>query len=835
MTRLFIISCLLTFSIVFAQVPVPREEIMLGTTHIEAPREIPPPDQVGYYKQNDKYGFVLPGNNRQEAIYDKISSGIIGFIVEQNGLFGIFDKKGTLMGKIEYDSIRSLNNNYLVKKNKKYGLLQGDGKSLLSIKYDRILGGNSISSLIREKNGNTVLVFNQSEKKLPGKVEYANFYLNSAIIKSGGKFGLVTDKIVVPFEYDSIAYNITKNKNPQQKYTQFDFRNIHSTPAFELVVEKNGKLGLVSSEGSLIYPPENDEIIREKVMGYLLAKKDGLFSIYFTSSKQKTAFEFSQVRTDGYGYVMATKNSKQGAFNLKGEEIIPFEYDNTGIYQLSGLGLRVTKDRKKGIISKEGKIIIPPIYDDVNTFYEAGFSNLLKVKFGEKNGIINLKNEIIVPIEFDWIGAENDYLKVVTPGENGKFGLYAKDGKIIIPPEYQWITDSDTERSRITILKKEKNSYNFLNQKNELILPENISEFGYLHDENLLLNPFSSNGKYLVYVKNKNGKFGLLNEITETLDVPMVYDEILQYFEGEEHNYYSVKKNEKFGLINEKNEIIIPISYDDINLDFVHNQNPEKEYRIVAAKGKKFGSVNLKNEVQIPFQYDDLQRISFTELYKAKKDGKYKIIGKNNQFITNDSYDEVANFEPVYKNAYDDQPSFQALTFNRGKMRVINEKGDYVSSEIEMNPHIGFKTFEELKSALILALDSEDDALLKDFSDKIAPSAHLLYLMKNTLIEESSLNYFNQPEILSQIKEKYYNDLLEFKNYSWDRKTGWGYNRSSLTDVTDYTLYKDGLVTNGRNSDHAFGDTRFLEKLLRNSIKINGYWISTYFMIRGFS
>lgn len=806
---------------------------MLGTSHIEAPREISP-DQVGYYKQNDKYGFVLPGNNRQEAIYDKISSGVSGFIVEQNGLFGIFDKKGTLMGKIEYDSIRSLNNNYLVKKKGKYGLFQGDGKSLLSIKYDRILGGNSISSLIREKNGNTVLVFNQSEKKLPGKVEYANFYLNSAIIKSGGKFGLVTDKIVVPFEYDSIAPAITKDKAPKQKFVQFDFRRLNSTPAFELVVEKGGKLGLVSIDGELIYPAENDEIINEKTMGYILAKKDKLFSIYFTSSKQKTGFEFSQVRTDGYGYVMATKNNKQGAFNLQGEEIIPFEYDNTGIYQLSGLGLRVTKDLKKGIISKEGKIIIPPIYDDINTFYEAGFSDLLKVKSGEKNGIINLKNEIIIPIEFDWIGAENDYLKVVTPGENRKFGLYAKDGKVIIPPEYQWITDSDTEHSKITILQKEKGSYNFLNQNNELILPENISEFGYIHDESLLLNPFSSNGKYLQFVKNKNGKFGLLNEITETLDVSMVYDEILQYFEGEEHNYYSVKKNGKFGLINEKNEIILPISYDDINLDFVSVQDPKEEYKIIVRKGKKYGTVNLKNEIQIPFQYDDLQRISYSELYKAKKDGKYKIIGENNQFISKDSFDEVANFERINKNPYDDQTTFQALTFNKGKMRVIDEKGNYITSEIEMNPHKGFKTFEELKTALIVALDSEDDALLKDFSDKIAPSAHLLYLMKNSIFEESSLNYFNQPEVLSEIKEKYYNDILEFKNHSWDRKTGWGYNRSSLTDVTDYTLYKDGFVTNGRNTDHAFGDTRFLEKLLRNSIKINGYWISTYFMMRGF-
>lgn len=832
MKHFSIICTLLIFSTSLAQVPVPREEMRMEISPAE---RVPDrnPDQAGYYQQDGKYGFVFPDNTRKEAVYDKISSGRNGFIVEQNGLFGIADKKGELIGKLEYDSIRVLNQNYLVKKKNKYGLLQNDGKSLLSVKYDKILGGNSTATLVQNKKGSVQLVFNKSEKKLPGKVEYANFYHNTTIIKSGGKFGLVTDKVVVPFEYDSIAQSLTKNKNPQQKFSQFDFRHLNSTNAFEMLVEKNGKLGLVSSEGELIYPPENDEIIREKVMGYILAKKNDLFSIYFTSSKQKTDFEFSQVRTDGYGFVMATKNNKQGAFDLKGKEIVPFEYDNTGIYQLSGLGLRVTKDRKKGIINKEGKIIIPPIYDDINTFYEGGFRELLKVKSGEKTGIINLKNEIVIPIEFDWVGVENDYLKVATPGEDMKFGLYDKEGKVIIPAEYQWITNSDTERSKITILKKEEGSYNFLDQNNQLILPENISEFGYVHDEDLLLNPFSSNGNYLMFVKDKNGKYGLLNEITEKLSVPMVYDQIIQYFTFDESTYYSVKKNGKFGLINEKNEVIIPIQYDDISLDFVYHKNNDNEHEIVVAKGKKYGTVNLKNQIRIPFQYDELQRISYAELYKAKTGGKYRIIGANHQFINKDTFDEVANFEPKYENPYDDQPTFQALTFNNGRMRVIDENGNYHTEAIEMNPHRGFRSFDELKTELIRALDNENDELLKDFAAKTAPSEHLLYYLKENVFDESSLNYYH-PQMLSQIKEKYYNTLLKFKHQAWNQESGWGYNRSSLTDVTDYTLYKSGIVTNGRNTDHAFGDTKYLEKILRNAIKINGYWISTYFMMRGF-
>src|SRR5690606_30829291 len=104
--------------------------------------------------------------------------------------------------------------------------------------------------------------------------------------------------------------------------------------------------------------------------------------------------------------------------------------------------------------------------------------------------------------------------------------------------------------------------------------------------------------------------------------------------------------------------------------------------------------------------------------------------------------------------------------------------------------------------------------------------------LKQNLFDKNML-YVN----LDYIKEKYTRDLLTFKHSEWKTDTNFGitYNRSSLY-VVDYTRYSEryGIVTNTRTSDHAYGDTRFMEKLLRNAVKVNGYWISTYFMTRGF-
>lgn len=814
---------ILFYTAIVAQVPVPREEMRLDVVPDIGNRN----ENAGHYQQNGKYGFVYPQNTRQEAIYDKIISGSNGFIVKKGNLYGITDKKGVLIGKMEYDAIEVLKGNYLVKKNGKFGTLSNDGNPLLSIKYHKILGGNDLVTLVQNSKSDIRLVFNNSENIFPQKIEYADLHNNLAIVKTNGKFGVITDKIIVPFEYDSIAHNISKKSNTVKRTIEnnIDIHNVTRAPIFDFVVLKNDKLGLINSEGSIIYPAENDEIYREGIKAYYLIKKENLYSIYFSSSKKKTAFDYSRVYADGYGYVMAIKDKKAGVFNVQGEEIIPFEYDDDFIMQYSGIGLRVTKNKKRGIINPAGNIIVPVIYDDVSTLYESGFRDFIKVTLEGKTGIVALSGNMIVPIAFEWVGVENGFFKVVTPEPDKKFGLYDKTGKVIIPAEYQWITNSDTENSKITILKKADNSYNFLNEKNELILSENCSEFGYVPNEYQLLNPFH----YLLYVKNTKGKIGMLNEITGTLAIPMVYDAIMQRFEDGKHTYYSVQKGNKFGLINEKNEEIIPIKYNDINIDFV-TVTDGKSPLIVVAKGKKYGAVNLKNEVPIPFQYNELQRISELELYKGKKGKLYQIINGNNNMISNDLFDEVANFEQKEGFEYGDKPSYQALTFRDGKMRVINDTGNYITSETAMQPHKGYKSFDELKFALVEALDSPDDVLLKNFVDKIAPSDHVLYYLKRNMFNNNSLGYSNIP----YIKEKYYDNLQQFKHRYWSGSSGIGYNRSSLTKITDYTLYRDGYVTNARNKDHAFGSVKYLEKFLRNAVKINGFWISSYFMKHSF-
>lgn len=799
---------------------------------------------IGTYSKNGKYGFVSIDGQHLEAIYDYIGWSYDGFVLKKDGLFGIADISGKPIVKIEYDSIASpaylFGDTYLVKKADKYGTLSKTGAVVLSAKYDKILFSDARNgiSFIQQKNNPIQLILNANEQVNALQIDYAQPFRNLTILKSKGKFGVLRKgKLIVPLEYDSIFYSTpAKTSYPQnnmmkKKLVSFDGQHADRY-ADNVIVKKGEKFGIIDSLGQIIYTPELEEVKFEGAAAFLLnyytVKKDKFLGAYFPGSKKKINIEYHQIYPDGIACIYLQKGTLKGAINRQGDMIIPVEYD---ALMWSSRGFEAGKNKKKGLIDHKGNIMVPILYDELSSFYEDGFKDFLKVTSNSKTGVVSLNNKVVIPAEFEGIGTVENFFLTVTAEPNRKIGLYDKKGKVVLPAKFINIRKSLAERSSLILLQRGENAYNFLNANAQLIFPDDVSAFGYVLDTDQLLNPESRNNQHLFYVRNKAGKYGLLNELTGKLDVAMVYDGIYQRFETSKHTYFTVKKNKKYGLINESGQAIIPFMYDALNIDMLqvdYNGDSDGSYLVVGAKGKKLGLINFKNEVKAPFQYVDLQRVSAMPLYKAKQKGAYQLIDGQGVVLNKGPFDEISNFERI-------NSSQAAMGFLNGKMKVLNEKGKFVGAEKSMLPHNGYKTFDEMKFAFIRAMESPEDKLLEDFATKIAPSPQILYYLKEDVFTKRPLRYVDPVTI----RERYYDELQRFKHTtiidrSNNKQSNFEYSRKSLTDVVDYTLYNEGgYVTNFRSTDQAFGD-RLFERIFRHALKVNGFWISSYFMHQSF-
>lgn len=839
MRQLLFVICILFQFNAYAQVPRP----IRGDVGEHYSTTIPEPGKAStvasIYQQNGKYGFVSPAGQKQELIYEKITSNYDGFIVKKDGLFGIADKTGKLIGKIEFESIEKetyrFGNSYIVKKNGNFGSIDQSGKTILAPKYAKVLFSDYRNplSFVTDKDGQMRMVTNVGEKLYAGQIDFVELYANVAVLKVNGKFGVVKrGQAIVPFVYDSIfrtnvdTYGAYTNKRQiPQKGVVFSSQTFDRLIT-NLIVKKADKFGLVDTTGKLVYAPEYDQIkteAHEMLSNQYLIEKDKQVGMYFGGIDKKIPLIYDRIYRDGASLILAGKGKKVSAFNTRGEKLFPEEYES--IRYFNSKYYLVSKDGKYGLLDKAGKLIVPITYDALDTFVGDGLENFIQIKIGKKYGVVDYNGKVVIPAEFEHVGDERQFFRVVT--FDRKFGLYEKNGKLLVPAEYDWIGKSHTQGSKLLILRK-GNDYQFMDTNNRMVLSVPVSSYGYVLDQENLLNDDSFRHQYLLYVKGKDGKMGAINETSGELAIPIVYDAILQKKEGSLHMYYTVKKGAKYGLVDERGQVILPFQYDKISLDLIGgdlDDRRDEKMNVVVAKNGKMGTVDLKGQAIIPLIYSDLQRISYTGLYKAKTGKYYQLINEKNKVLNAGPFDELANFEEgaVWDGGKLGQ---EALSFYQGSMRPIDQNGKFLNAAVSMQPHKGYRTFDELKAGLVAALDSKDDQQLKRFAAQVAPSEHILYFVKYNDFDRKPLGKLS----VEELRDTYYQALLNFRENQWNSGR---YVRSSLTGIADYTSYRNDQVSNSRREDHAFGD-RFMEVLLRNAVKINGYWISTYFMHRNF-
>lgn len=218
-------------------------------------------------------------------------------------------------------------------------------------------------------------------------------------VNKEGKYGcvLINGKISLPFEYDQINYNYSKNLKTI-KNNKCGLIQINSGSPYEIVtceydnididnetfiVKKNNLYGMLDSFGKVITPCEYTSI--EKVLKkdnysknfIYIAQKNKKFILLDKSGQQVTTNSFSGIspvpfiNTNGYydsearfSYLSYQNNNKTGLLDMLGQEVLETKY--TEITGEINNNLLVKLNGKVGIYNLlNKKETIPCIYDQI--------------------------------------------------------------------------------------------------------------------------------------------------------------------------------------------------------------------------------------------------------------------------------------------------------------------------------------------------------------------------------------------------------------------------------------------------------------------------------------
>lgn len=375
------------------------------------------------------------------------------------------------------------------------------------------------------------------------------------------------------------------------------------------LVSRGGKFGLVDSTGREVVPFIYDEINidfshREEIY-YQLIYANELFYHYWQEGNESEE-EYAKL-------LKIEKNNPNSCLNLfhkfKSDPLFP-----------------VKKDNKWGVINKRNEVIIPIQYDRIQEFGQ----DVFLVKNAGKSGVINSENNILVPLTCDTIMS----------------AIICVDR----------MSDTDLKDPGSYALLKMDNKYGAINLFTQTtILPKYDSlELCYFVPEYDCLCAFNPHPNWQSYPPNNahdhgnvitykiDGKLGLLNIAKMTELTPPLYDSIS--FEGGFVGYGNiVRLDDKYTFLTDQNTGLHPHFYEHVDW-FMADPIFAYSYRL-------------------PYNY----------FYKVKIDGKYKILHEFGEPMLTSRWDDVLSCIQV-----SDSFTFEFIVQRKGKLGVVNNADKFI-------------------------------------------------------------------------------------------------------------------------------------------------------------
>ena len=381
---------------------------------------------------------------------------------------------------------------------------------------------------IRQQNNGKLSLNNEQNKPIITDIDsiFSTSNVFYHVIKNG-KHGIYykSGKKCIPIEYDDI----------ERLYTNY------------WLTTKDGKVGLCWSNGNQIFPTNYKDIsiLRREEYGkydFFIVKKDK-YTILNSHGKAIFPTQYDEIRQHNDYYILENSSGTDCLFNsgelVKG--ILVDYYVAPFLHQENGQTKKYydfKKDNLWGIIDGDGRIHIPALYQEHLRFVYNCNENLslcLVANYKGKRGIINFKNEIVLPFKYNRI-METEIRNIFEIETTKGLQLFNLQSNRIITPSYYENCTSDTN---YIYLSKAHFKTPFDPQKEQIILPWEYSTV------------YNIPGSHNFAVK-KDGLFGVVNSENKVL-VPFIYEDMIS---TNRPNMLVITKNNQYGIIDINNKLL---------------------------------------------------------------------------------------------------------------------------------------------------------------------------------------------------------------------------------------------------------------------------------------
>jgi len=439
---------------------------------------------------------------------------------------------------------------------------------------------------------------------------------------------------------------------------------------------------MIDSTGKIIIEPKYSSIDPFKNGRYLLRENTNQYGmrqcLVDEDGNELLPCEYFSIYDIAEDTIIVRKNGLLGILNSNMEWILPLNYKYL-IKEKNFFKVALEKGFM-GVLDSNLNQSVPLEYSSIYHPHVLNDFHFIVTK-NSKQGLIDINNSIIIPIEFEalaiivkfnyYIGIKNNQTTIFDLEGNIVFSKQTKD-LIILTENRFGVVNQNKKWGVFDTMGKQIINYQFnkiIPANDNLYIAQN-SEFkwGAINDENKIIIPFEYMEPFIfkegkAFVKNKSGKYGFINlsgqKITE-----FIYDDAECFNAG----YAKVKVNKQSGLIDSNGfEVLEPI-YNFIsgpfnNLFIMRRAN---EYFFMPFD-------QLMNGSRMAYEYININDlIQNRELILVKKNGLYGFIDKYENVIIPIIYENAREFNDNHASVLLDNETF-----------VIDKTGKKIALRIE--------------------------------------------------------------------------------------------------------------------------------------------------------